>query len=125
MTESLKTEGEFTYAEAGEGRSLIILHGLMGALSNFDETFQYFSKKGYRVLIPELPLYTLPLLKTNVKHLAKFIHEFIRSVEPRTKSISTSRLPSIARLRIRRTIFVRWSSSRASESRIRRLCKRK
>lgn len=78
MTESLKTEGEFTFAEAGEGRPLIILHGLMGALSNFNETFQYFSKKGYRVLIPELPLYTLPLLKTNVKHLAKFIHEFIK-----------------------------------------------
>jgi esterase/lipase len=67
MTESLKTEGEFTYAEAGEGRPIIVLHGLMGALSNFDETFQYFSKKGYRVLIPELPLYTLPLLKNNVK----------------------------------------------------------
>ena len=78
MTESLKTEGEFTFAEAGEGRPLIILHGLMGALSNFNETFQYFSKKGYRVLIPELPLYTLPLLKTNVKHLANFIHEFIK-----------------------------------------------
>ena len=45
MTESLKTEGEFTYAEAGEGRPLIVLHGLMGALSNFDKTFQYFSKK--------------------------------------------------------------------------------
>lgn len=78
MTESLKTEGKFTYAEAGEGRPLIILHGLMGALSNFNETFQHFSKKGYHVLIPELPLYTLPLLKTNVKHLAKFIHEFIK-----------------------------------------------
>ena len=78
MTESLKTEGEFTFAEAGEGRPLIILHGLMGALSNFNETFQYFSKKGYRVLIPEPPLYTLPLLKTNVKHLANFIHEFIK-----------------------------------------------
>ena len=60
MTESLKTEGEFTYAEAGEGRPLIVLHGLMGALSNFDKTFQHFSKRGYRVLIPELPLYTLP-----------------------------------------------------------------
>ncbi len=78
MTESLKTEGKFTFAEAGEGRPLIILHGLMGALSNFNETFQHFSKKGYHVLIPELPLYTLPLLKTNVKHLAKFIHEFIK-----------------------------------------------
>ena len=77
MTESLKTEGEFTYAEAGEGRPLIVLHGLMGALSNFDKTFQYFSKKGYKVLIPELPLYTLPLLKTNVKNLANFLHDFI------------------------------------------------
>ena len=77
MTESLKTDGKFTYAEAGEGRPLIVLHGLMGALSNFDKTFQYFSKRGYKVLIPELPLYTLPLLKTNVKNLAKFVHDFI------------------------------------------------
>lgn len=77
MTEFLKTEDKFTYAEAGEGRAIIVLHGLMGALSNFDETFHYFSKKGYKVLIPELPLYTLPVLKTNVKNLAKFLHDFI------------------------------------------------
>ncbi len=49
----------------------------MGALSNFDETFNHFSKKGYKVLIPELPLYSLPLLKTNVKNLAKFLNDFI------------------------------------------------
>ena len=78
MTEnSLKKEGKFTYAEAGEGPAIIVLHGLMGALSNFDETFYFFSKKGYRVLIPELPLYTLPLLETNVKNLAKFLKEFM------------------------------------------------
>lgn len=77
MTNFLKKEGKFTYAEAGEGRALIVLHGLMGALSNFDATFNHFSKKGYKVLIPELPLYTLPLLKTNVKNLAKFLHDFI------------------------------------------------
>ena len=81
MTESLKTEGKFTYAEAGEGKAIIVLHGLMGALSNFDKTFGYFSAKGYKVLIPELPLYTLPLLKTNVKHLAKFLHDFIAHKE--------------------------------------------
>ena len=74
---SLKKEGKFTYAEAGEGPAIIVLHGLMGALSNFKETFDYFSKKGYRVLIPELPLYTLPLLNTNVKNLAKFLKEFM------------------------------------------------
>lgn len=77
MTEFLKKEAKFTYAEAGEGRPLIILHGLMGSLSNFDDTFKHFSKKGYHVLIPELPLYDLPIIKTNVKNLAEFLHEFI------------------------------------------------
>ncbi|MEE9408596.1 MAG: alpha/beta hydrolase [Polaribacter sp.] len=77
MTDKLITEGEFTYAEAGEGPAIIILHGLMGALSNFGETFDYFSNKGYNVLIPELPLYSLPLLKTNVKNMAKFLYDFI------------------------------------------------
>lgn len=77
MTDFLKKEGKFTYAEAGEGRPIIVLHGLMGALSNFDETFNYFSTKGYKVLIPELPLYTLPIISTNVKNLAKFLHDFI------------------------------------------------
>ncbi|MGB1042132.1 MAG: alpha/beta fold hydrolase [Tenacibaculum sp.] len=77
MTEFLKKEGKFTYAEAGEGRAIIVLHGLMGALSNFDKTFNHFSKKGYKVLIPELPLYDLPLLKTNVKNLASYLHDFI------------------------------------------------
>ena len=77
MTDKLKTEGKFTYAEAGEGPSIIVLHGLMGALSNFDATVNHFSKNGYKVLIPELPLYSLPLLKTNVKNMSKFLHDFI------------------------------------------------
>jgi len=77
MTDKLKTEGKFTYAEAGEGPTIIVLHGLMGALSNFQDTFKYFSNNGYKVLIPELPLYTLPLLKTNVKNLASYLEEFL------------------------------------------------
>ncbi|MBJ2173691.1 alpha/beta hydrolase [Aureibaculum algae] len=71
-----KEEGKFNYLEAGEGRPIIILHGLMGNLSNFDKVFEYFSKKGYKILMPELPIYKLPILKTNVKNLAKFIKSF-------------------------------------------------
>ena len=41
MTDQLKTEDKFTYAEAGEGPAIIILHGLMGTLSNFNETFNH------------------------------------------------------------------------------------
>jgi pimeloyl-ACP methyl ester carboxylesterase len=49
----------------------------MGALSNFDATFTHFSTNGYQVFIPELPLYKLPLLKTNVKNMAKFVRDFM------------------------------------------------
>ncbi|MDA9339498.1 alpha/beta hydrolase [Polaribacter sp.] len=77
MTDYLKTEENFTYAEAGEGPTIIVLHGLMGTLSNFKDTFNHFSKNGYNVLIPELPLYSLPLLKTNVKNLAGFLKDFM------------------------------------------------
>jgi pimeloyl-ACP methyl ester carboxylesterase len=74
---NLITEGKFSYIEAGEGQPIIILHGLMGALSNFDGVFNYFPKKGYKVIIPILPIYKLPLLKTNVKNLSKFLKDFM------------------------------------------------
>ncbi|MCF6296034.1 MAG: alpha/beta hydrolase [Flavobacteriaceae bacterium] len=77
MTYTLKKEGDFSYIEAGEGTPIIILHGLMGGLSNFDAVTDFFSKNGFKVVIPELPLYTKPLLKTNVKSFANYLHDFI------------------------------------------------
>jgi pimeloyl-ACP methyl ester carboxylesterase len=77
MSKTLIKEGKFSYLEAGEGQPIIILHGLMGALSNFDDVLSYFSAKGYKVIIPELPIYSLPLLKTNVKSISKFLKEFM------------------------------------------------
>ncbi len=74
----LKKEDKYTYLESGEGSPLIILHGLMGNLSNFDGVFDHFSNIGYKVIMPELPLYTLPILKTNVKSLSKFIKNFVK-----------------------------------------------
>lgn len=75
---NLKEEGKFKYLEKGEGQTIIVLHGLMGGLSNFDAVFDFFSEKGYKVLVPELPIYQLPLLKTNVKELSKFLYKFMR-----------------------------------------------
>ncbi|MCF8273580.1 MAG: alpha/beta hydrolase [Flavobacteriaceae bacterium] len=73
----LKKEKNYSYIEVGEGTPLIILHGLMGGLSNFDYVTRYFSTKGYKVIIPELPIYSMSLLKTNVKSFAKYLHDFI------------------------------------------------
>ena len=77
MAHSLKKEKKYSYIEAGEGTPIIILHGLMGGLSNFDSVTDFFSAKGYKVLIPELPIYTMSLLKTNVKSFAKYLNDFI------------------------------------------------
>src|SRR5699024_7915670 len=77
MEYELKTEGKFKYKEIGEGRLIIILHGLMGQLSNFGGVVDFFPQKGYKVVLPELPLYTLPLLKTKISVFAKFISDFI------------------------------------------------
>lgn len=73
----IKKEGEFEYLEKGEGHVLLILHGLFGALSNFGDVIDEFSHK-YRVVVPIMPLYTLPLLKTSVSSMAKYIKKFIK-----------------------------------------------
>ncbi|MDT0689484.1 alpha/beta hydrolase [Salegentibacter sp. F188] len=77
MKNHLKQEGKFTYLEEGEGKPIVILHGLMGGLSNFDGVVNFFPSKGYKVLIPELPLYSMSLLKTSVATFAKYLKEFI------------------------------------------------
>lgn len=81
MEEKIITEGKFKYIEIGEGTPIIILHGLMGDLSNFKGVSQYFPKKGYKVFLPELPIYDMPLTKTNVKNFAKFLKKFIEFKE--------------------------------------------
>ena len=77
MTHLLKKEKEFRYIEVGEGTPIIVLHGLMGGLSNFDSVTHFFGEKGYKVVIPELPIYSMSLLKTNVKSFAVYLKKFI------------------------------------------------
>jgi len=72
----LKEENGFSYIDEGEGEVLLLLHGLMGALSNWDKVIDEFRTE-YRVIIPILPIYDLPLLTTGVKSLAKFVHKFV------------------------------------------------
>jgi pimeloyl-ACP methyl ester carboxylesterase len=72
-----KKDKKFAYIEAGEGKPVILLHGLMGGLSNFDDTVNYFAEKGYKVFVPVLPIYDLPVLNTNLTTIAKYVVKFI------------------------------------------------
>ncbi|WP_185858473.1 alpha/beta fold hydrolase [Blattabacterium cuenoti] len=70
-------EKKFPHVKKGKGHPLILLHGLMGGLSNFQSILDFFSEKGYKVIIPSLPLYKMPLFLTNIYHLSKYVIQFI------------------------------------------------
>jgi len=71
---------KYNYIEKGTGEVVILLHGLMGAVSNFESTLKELPKHGFRVILPMLPLYDLPILKTNVDQLTSFIKKFTQEL---------------------------------------------
>lgn len=77
MEFNVKQEGEYQYIDEGKGEILLLLHGLFGALSNWKDVLDYFSPK-YRVVIPLMPIFTMPITQLGVKGLANFIHGFVK-----------------------------------------------
>jgi 2-hydroxy-6-oxonona-2,4-dienedioate hydrolase len=76
MSYEIKQDGKFKFIEEGQGEPLMLLHGLFGALSNFRDLIEHFSKS-YKVVVPLLPLLDLDLLHTSVSGLQKFVQRFI------------------------------------------------
>lgn len=70
-------ENKFKYLEKGEGQTIILLHGLFGALSNFESVINYFSYQKYKVIFPFLPLYELPLKDSTVLGMVEYLNDFI------------------------------------------------
>ena len=61
MEYTIVEEGKFKYIESeGTGPVLMLLHGLLGALSNFKGIIEAF-KDDYKVVVPILPIYEMPL----------------------------------------------------------------
>ncbi len=76
MEYQVKQDGRYKFLEEGDGEPLVLLHGLFGALSNFEHLVEYF-RKSYKVVVPMLPLFELDLLHTTVGGLAKYVRKFI------------------------------------------------
>ena len=80
-------DNKYEYVDIGKGPVVIFLHGLMGALSNFEKTANIIAKGGYRVIIPSLPIYTLPILKTSAKGISRFLEKFIDDLKLKDVSL--------------------------------------
>ncbi len=77
MSFEILEEEKFKYIESkGEGPVLLLLHGLFGALSNFDGIINHF-KNDYNVVIPILPIYELPIRKVTVSGLVDHVKDFV------------------------------------------------
>ena len=74
----------FEYVDEGQGPVLLLLHGLFGALSNWEDVVDRFSAE-YRVVIPVLPVYEMPLLQATVPGLVAYVENFVNKLQlPRT-----------------------------------------
>ncbi|MFZ1529515.1 MAG: alpha/beta fold hydrolase [Ferruginibacter sp.] len=76
MSYEIQQDGKFKFIEEGQGEPLVLLHGLFGALSNFQHLIAHFSQT-HKVVVPMLPLLEMDLLHTSVSGLQKFVHKFI------------------------------------------------
>lgn len=73
----IKHNGKFKYVETGiDGTPIVLLHGLLGALSNFDGLINHFSKS-HKVYVPLLPLFEISVRTLSVVKLVEYVEEFI------------------------------------------------
>lgn len=72
----IQEEGDFQFIDEGAGEPLVLLHGLFGALSNWETVVGTFSKN-YRVVIPMLPIYTMPVKQAGLEKLNEFLESFV------------------------------------------------
>lgn len=74
----------FQYVDEGTPSDVppvVLLHGMLGDLSNWTDTISALADHRYRVLVPVLPVYNLPLKKTNVQGLVQHVHNFLRILD--------------------------------------------
>ena len=76
MKQVIHSEGKFNFIDEGQGEVLLLLHGLFGALSNWDGVVQKF-RDNYRVVIPLLPINEMPIKQAGLEGLVEFIQEFV------------------------------------------------
>lgn len=76
----VKEKLEFKYVDEGQGQVLMLLHGLFGALSNWQEVVTRFSTR-FRVIIPMLPIYEMPIKAAGLEGLQKFVEDFVQAMD--------------------------------------------
>lgn len=80
MKHQIQHVGEFSFIESKPDSTeypLVLLHGLMGALSNFETIIDHFYEE-MNVVVPMLPIFEMPLKSLSVDGLVEHVYQFIK-----------------------------------------------
>ena len=73
--------GDFRYVDEGPVTELppvVLLHGMLGDVDNWTPTITALAERDYRVVVPLLPVYDLPMNQTHVPGLVSYVQDFLR-----------------------------------------------
>lgn len=80
----IRTAGSFRYVDEGpaapDAPPVLLLHGMLGQIDNWEQTAHVLIDRGYRVVIPILPVYDLPLSRTSVTGLMEYVVAFVHEI---------------------------------------------
>lgn len=81
---TIRHQNSFKYLDEGtrgDTPPVVLLHGMLGDLSNWIETIDSLADHHYRVLVPVLPVYDLPTKHTSVYGLVDYVHRFLSELD--------------------------------------------
>lgn len=73
----------FRFVDEGPESDLppvVLLHGMLGDLSNWTNSIDFLAEMHYRVVVPVLPVYGLPIKETSVQRLADYVYDFFDAI---------------------------------------------
>ena len=80
MSLVIREKEGFKYVDEGGGQVLMLLHGLFGALSNWEGVVSHYSRH-FRVVIPMLPIYEMPIKEAGLQGLREFTEQFVNTMK--------------------------------------------
>ena len=71
---------------------VVLLHGLLGEVTNWAATVGALAARGYRMLVPVLPIFDLPPNQSNLQGLVEHIRGFIETLRLQPMALSGNSL---------------------------------
>ncbi|MGB1375932.1 MAG: alpha/beta fold hydrolase [Rhodothermales bacterium] len=79
LSYEIKEVDGIQYAEAGadsKATPVLLLHGMMGTIDNWDNLIPAVADAGYRIVCPVLPMYTIKLRQAHLQGIVDFVRRF-------------------------------------------------